>query len=92
MRHKIIWVLIILVVILCVATGVHAMSSSGYELYWFTPLTGGGGAASSTHYSAHVTLGQSVIGSASSASYEVGVGFWHGLLLKWVVFLPTIFK
>jgi len=91
-RQKITVILIVLVALLFVVSGVQAMSSAGFELYWFTPLTGGGGAASSAHFSAHVTLGQSVIGSASSVSYETGVGFWHGLWSKWTVYLPAILK
>lgn len=70
-----------------------AMSSAHYRLDWFTPLTGGGGgAASSAHYAINFTVGQTVIGASSSASYQVGLGYWYGAASGGRVYLPLILK
>jgi hypothetical protein len=41
---------------------------------------GGGGPASSTFYSANLTVGQTVIGASASEHYGSGLGYWYGLL------------
>jgi hypothetical protein len=70
-----------------------AMSSTNFRLDWFTPLTsGGGGAMSSASYSANVTIGQTAIGGASSASYGTGLGFWYGMLEWFRVYLPLVLR
>ena len=63
---------------LLLVMGVQAMSSANFQLDWFTPLTGGGGPASSAHYAADVTFGQTVIGPSDSANYQAGLGYWYG--------------
>ena len=86
----------LLVVILCaflLAGNVLAMSSSGYMLEWYTPLTGGGGGeASSENFAVNLTIGQTVIGNSSSASYGSGLGYWYGLLKEWLTHLPVILR
>jgi hypothetical protein len=70
-----------------------AMSSTNYQLDWFTPLTsGGGGAASSTNYAVNFTIGQSAIGAANSATYNAGLGFWRGVADLARYYLPMIFR
>jgi hypothetical protein len=70
-----------------------AMSSAHYKLDWFTPLTGGGGGpASSTHYAVNLTIGQTVVGASSSASYRVGLGYWYGIAQQFKVYLPIVIK
>ena len=70
-----------------------AMSSANYRLDWFTPLTSGGvGASGSANYAANLTVGQTAIGSASSASYRASLGYWCGVEGQWRVYLPLITK
>jgi len=79
--------------LLVTASSVMAMSSTNYRLDWFTPLTsGGGGAMTSAGYTANVTVGQTAIGEASSASYSTGLGFWYGLLDWFKVYLPLVLR
>ena len=84
--------LIFLLFFLFQSISVLAMSSAGYKLDWFTPLTGnGGGPMSSAHYSVNVTVGQSVSGGAVSAGYKVQLGYWAGMAVP-PVFLPLILR
>ncbi len=70
-----------------------AMSSTNYRLDWLIPLTGGGGGtASSAHYTVNLTVGQTVIGSSSSSNYEIGLGYWYGVSLGGRLYLPLINK
>ncbi|MFN8598808.1 MAG: hypothetical protein U0559_21805 [Anaerolineae bacterium] len=70
-----------------------AMSSGSYRLGWFTPLnTGGGGAATSTHYAINLTIGQTAYNTASSANYATGLGYWSGVVVSYKLYLPLILK
>lgn len=70
-----------------------AMSSPGFQLSWFVPLTsGGGGHASSAAYSADVTLGQTAVQGAASSSYEIDMGYWLGAEGSYQLYLPLIVK
>lgn len=70
-----------------------AMSSTNYRLDWFTPLTSnGGGPATSAHYAANFTVGQTVVGAAASTNYKVGLGYWYGATSGYRVYLPLILK
>jgi hypothetical protein len=40
---------------------------------------GGGGTAASTSYRIGATAGQSIVGSAQSANYALGAGYWAGI-------------
>jgi hypothetical protein len=44
------------------------------------------------NYDVYFTVGQSVIGTSSSASYGSALGYWYGLLLDRLRNLPIIFK
>ncbi len=72
----------------------QAMSSNGYRLDWFVPLTGGGGgAASSTHYAVNFTVGQSVIGASSGDAYEGCLGYWcRETAAEHEIYLPLVLK
>ena len=75
------------------ASSALAMSSANYRLDWFTPLTsGGGGPAGSASYAVNLTVGQTAIGSASSASYRVCLGYWCGAEGQWRVYLPLVLR
>jgi hypothetical protein len=68
----------ILLFLLLLAPDAYSMSSAGYRLDWFTPLTtGGGGASGSPSYAVNITVGQSVIGATSSTGYKISLGYWY---------------
>lgn len=93
MKIKLVLGIVVLLALLLLADGVAAMSSTNYKLDWFVPLTGGaGGASSSANYAVNLTMGQSAIGSSSSASYRIGMGYWYGLLDQFRLFLPLVFR
>jgi hypothetical protein len=74
-------ILLALVLALLLTSAVQAMSSANYRLDWLIPLTsGGGGEAASEHYVANYSVGQTVIGDSSSASYTAKTGFWQEFL------------
>ena len=57
------------------------------------PLSGsGGGQASSAHYALNYTLGQSVVGAASSESYSGSLGYWYQEVRNWLIMLPQLFR
>ena len=66
--------------------------SAAYQLDWFVPLTGGGGGpASSTHYEANLTVGQTVIGASTSTNYKASLGYWYGIP-AYHFYLPLVLK
>lgn len=89
------WILIVLCVIalgLLVSQIAVAMTSTNYRLDWFTPLTtGGGGAASSTHYAVAYVIGQTASQSSASANYQAGLGYWAGTV-SYRVYLPIVLR
>ncbi len=86
-------ILLALVIVLLLTSRALAMSSDHYRLDWFTPLTsGGGGAASSTNYAVNFTIGQSVIGMASSTNYGGCLGYWCGAAAQYRVYLPLVLR
>jgi hypothetical protein len=86
-------VLLTLLILLLLAHGVQAMSSTNFNLNWLIPLTSsGGGPASSAHYAANFTVGQTVINTSTSTNYGVGLGYWYGIFPNFRVRLPIIIK
>ncbi len=83
--------LLLLLLTTVVVQSVAAMASPNYKLDWFLPLTGGGGAASSSHFAINYTVGQTVVGHSSSAHFTTGLGFWAGIW-SWFMRLPLLFK
>ena len=78
---------------LVLLAGAVAMTSANYGLKWFTPGTsGGGGPSSSANYAVKLTVGQTVIGTSSSANYEAELGFWHGMMRIWYHYLPVVIQ
>jgi hypothetical protein len=92
MQRNYIPILLILVVCLVLASSVPAAASNNYRLDWMVPLSGGGGVASSIGYAINYTIGQSVIGEATSPAYSSGIGYWYGVIRNWVIMLPEIFR
>ncbi len=80
-----------LLVVLLLSTSALAMSSANYRLDWFVPLTGSGGAASSTHYVVNFTVGQSAIRAAQSTNYKGCLGYWCGIA-QYRVYLPLVLR
>jgi len=67
-------------------------SPSPYQLER-SVMANAGEPMTSTSYQMNSTLGQpSPIGVSSSASYELGAGYWHRLSLWLKVYLPLIMK
>ncbi len=93
MKRTINFLTLMALLFILLSGSVRAMSSNGYRLDWFVPLTGGGGAASSTHYAVNVTVGQSVIGSPSGSAYQSCLGYWCGATAaKHTIYLPLALK
>lgn len=88
---KRITVFLALITLLLLAGRVLAMSSDHYRLDWFIPLTGGGGAASSTNYAVNLTVGQTVIGVSESPHYQGCLGYWCGEF-EHRVYLPLLLR
>ena len=84
--------LLVLIACLVVVVSTQAMSSPNYALDWMALLSGGGGDASSAHHAVSVTVGQSVIGSASSAHYAGTLGYWYEIAGERLVYLPVAIR
>lgn len=77
MRKKPIFILLALFVLLMMVQSVFAMESDNYQLTWYVPMTGGGGAQmSSANYKVDITSGQSAVMFAYSPGYDLQMGFW----------------
>ena len=90
-------IILILIVWLLFVGSALAMSSTHFRLDWYTPLTGaGGGPASSAHYAANFTVGQTAVGTSASEHFASGMGYWYGYLSSMIhnllEFLPQVMK
>ncbi len=84
---------LILIVFLLLVGSALAMSSADYRLDWFTPMTGTGGEEiSSANYGANFTVGQTVVGAASSANYGGCLGYWCGVPAEHRIYLPLVLR
>lgn len=54
-------------------------SSASYEMNWYSINSGGIIEATSSTYAMSASVGQPVVGRASSPSYDMGAGFWYGV-------------
>ncbi len=59
------------------ATVESTMEPTAYEIPWQS-INAGGDDLSSTNYRMLFSVGQSVIGYATSDNYEAGIGYWYG--------------
>lgn len=84
-------ILLSLLLTLVFTAAAQAMSSTNFSLDWMIPLTsGGGGDATSTHYSIAYSVGQTVVGEQTSTHYTTRLGFWQ-VFLRYIR-LPIILK
>ncbi|GAB4406556.1 MAG: hypothetical protein Kow00123_19200 [Anaerolineales bacterium] len=91
MRRRILRMGLLALVAVALAVGAVAMTSSNYRLDWFTPGTSsGGGTSTSSNYVAHITVGQTAIGTMQSSNYKANLGYWYGLVRIFQRFLPTV--
>lgn len=74
------------------ANRINEMASPSYRLDWLVPLSGGGGEAQSAHYAVHLTVGQTVVGTASGSNFHAKLGYWYGVLQDWWVHLPLVIR
>lgn len=79
--------------LLLVAAAAWAGSSANYAVDWQV-LSGGGAPAvsGSEAVSLNGSLGQTVVGVASSASSELCAGFWCGTAIEYSVYLPLVLR
>ncbi len=85
--------LMILVVLLLLAGSALAMDSENYRLDWFTPMTGNsGGPIDSANYAVNFTVGQTVVGAASSTNHEGCLGYWCGVPAENRIYLPMVMR
>jgi hypothetical protein len=86
-------ILFTLLLLLLLAHGAQAMSSTNFALDWFTPLnSSGGGLSSSANYAVNFTIGQTAIYASSSTNYNAGMGYWYGIFQQFLLRLPLICK
>jgi hypothetical protein len=91
MKRRIVRIGLLSLLAIALVVGAVAMTSSNYHLKWFTPGTGGGGGpVASSNYAVNFTVGQTVIGQASSSNYKTDLGYWYGLLRMFRRFLPIV--
>jgi len=85
--------IIVLLAALVLAGGAQAMSSASYKIEWLMASVGSGGAASSTHYRAHFTVGQMAVGCATGSTIRGCWGFWPGGEMPTPnIYLPVIMR
>jgi hypothetical protein len=94
MKRRILLIVVgILIGSLALTGAALAMDSASYRLDWFAPLTSsGGGAARSTNYAVHLTVGQTVVGASESASYAACLGYWCGATVAHNIYLPLVLR
>ncbi len=92
MRRRMLLILAVAVLGSLLVTGIAlAMASDSYRLDWFTPLTGTGMSAQSTHYGVDLSIGQAAIGTASSTNRGVCLGYWC-VAARYTLYLPLVVR
>jgi hypothetical protein len=77
--------------ILTLATGVLYATASSSNLHWWY-LGGSGGRFSSGGHVLEGTLGQPVVGPATSGDNSLCAGFWCGAQGQYILYLPVVVK
>jgi hypothetical protein len=81
---------VVLLAALLIASIASAQNSASFDLSWHV-LAGGGGRVASLSYALNGTVGQALVGSSDSTSYQLLSGYWQ----KWpdyAILLPLILK
>ena len=87
-------VAVLLVMLLCCLALVSitlAQESPNYKLTW-NVIGGGGGMSQSDGYKLSGSIGQGLAGAAAGNQYQVGTGFWYGVSMRYLVYLPVVIK
>ena len=81
-----------LLALVAIALPAQAQSGNGYDLSWWT--VDGGGATFSTggEYSLGGTAGQPDAALWAGGEYTLVGGFWGGLAIEYLVYLPVALK
>lgn len=85
--------LLILILVAClvlVTSSGFSMFSSNYRLDWYPPLTGSGGVTQSAHYIISFTVGQTASGAVAGGGNQIGLGFWPGVPVEFLIRLPVV--
>jgi len=81
---------ILVVVALLLLTGAVLAGGGGPYISRYV-IGGGGGHSAMGHYVIDATAGQAVVGTFSTAPYELCAGFWCGMG-EYKVYLPVIMR
>jgi len=81
---------ILVVVALLLLTGTVLAGGGGPYISRYV-IGGGGGHSAMGHYVIDATVGQAVVGTFSTAPYELCAGFWCGMG-EYKVYLPVIMR
>ena len=81
---------ILIVVALLLLTGTVLAGGGGPYISRYV-IGGGGGHSEMGHYILDATIGQAVVGTFSTAPYELCAGFWCGMS-EYKVYLPMIVR
>lgn len=79
--------------VLCLLVGsVAAQTSTTYDLSWHV-IAGGGETMTSATFTVHATAGQGIIGPTGSSTYQVGAGYWYGVVGgAYAAYLPLVLR
>jgi len=97
-RKLLLLIPLVLLAAFLVTLVVQAGASSNYRIDWMVPITGGssspssGPSSSSSSYTVELTVGQTVIGEATSTTMINTMGFWHEDLYRFKVYMPYLSK
>lgn len=82
-----------LLLVLLLAGAALAMASANYQLTWYVQMgVGSGGLLNSAGYKANLTAGQTAVGAAGSANYDVSLGYWAAFPFERELYLPAVMK
>lgn len=95
MKRKILLLIpLILLAALLITLVVQAASSGNYRIDWMVPMTGNSRSdtAASSSYTVELTIGQTVIGDATSTTVISSMGYWQEDLHTFRVYMPYLSK
>ena len=90
-RSIVAWLTLLLCALFLLSGPATAMDSDNYAIRWDV-IAGGDGPIQSVSYAINATTGQSVIGSKTSTSYQLGSGYWYGAIREYAIYLPVVLR